>query len=124
LKENLASSTNPDDFLRTRVQAILLGDYLSIIGVPGEMFSRFGRMIKDAVRTRFCIVQELVNNDIVSDDEMAYVPTREALLARIQNTERRLRGRHRVSEPERRVHDRRSGGQARERLLESRGAKK
>jgi hypothetical protein len=82
VEENLANSTNPDDFVRTRVQAILLGDYLSIIGVPGEMFSKFGRMIKDAVKTKFCIVQELVNNDIVSDDEMAYVPTREAFSAR------------------------------------------
>ena len=82
MEENLAVSTSPDDFIHTRVQAIVLGDYLSIIGVPGELFSKFGRMIKDAVKTRYCMVQELVNNDLVKDDEIAYVPTREAHAAR------------------------------------------
>jgi hypothetical protein len=81
-EENLASSQNADDFIRTKIQAVILGDFLAIIGVPGEMFSRFGRMIRDGVKTRFCIVQELVGNDIEDEDEIAYVPTREAYAAR------------------------------------------
>nr|MDO8113620.1 neutral/alkaline non-lysosomal ceramidase N-terminal domain-containing protein [Candidatus Sigynarchaeota archaeon] len=68
--------------IKTKVQVILLGDYLAIVGIPGEPFSKFGRMIKDAVKTKHCIVQELVNNELEDQDEVAYIPTREAYVAR------------------------------------------
>ncbi len=73
---------DPDDVVITKVQAITLGNLLSIVGVPGEMFSKFGRIIRDSVKTRYCIVQEITENELVDQDMVSYVPTREAFGAR------------------------------------------
>ncbi|HME55734.1 MAG TPA: hypothetical protein VKM55_26245 [Candidatus Lokiarchaeia archaeon] len=78
VEENLAESQDLDSFITTKVQAIVIDDMFAIVGVPGEMFSKFGRMIKDGVNVKHCIVQELVGNDIENEDGIAYVPTREA----------------------------------------------
>ncbi|MBN2150990.1 MAG: hypothetical protein JW839_06080 [Candidatus Lokiarchaeota archaeon] len=78
----LDPAARPDDVVRAKVYAIVLGDVLSIVGVPGEMFSRFGRMIKDSVKTKYCIVQEIAANELVEQDDIMYVPTREAFAAR------------------------------------------
>ncbi|MFX0098596.1 MAG: neutral/alkaline non-lysosomal ceramidase N-terminal domain-containing protein [Candidatus Hodarchaeota archaeon] len=72
---------DPDD-IHVTIQAIVLGDVLSIVGVPGEMFSKFGRIIKDGVKTKYCIVQELLANDILEEGRISYIPTKEAMQAR------------------------------------------
>ncbi|MHA1699592.1 MAG: neutral/alkaline non-lysosomal ceramidase N-terminal domain-containing protein [Promethearchaeota archaeon] len=82
LEPGLAGSQDPDDYIKVKVQAILLGQEIAIIGVPGEMFSKFGRIIKDKIDVKYCIVQELVGNDLVDEDRIAYIPTREAMHAR------------------------------------------
>ncbi|MHA1681973.1 MAG: hypothetical protein ACTSUE_13625 [Promethearchaeota archaeon] len=82
IEPSLEGSEDDDDFVITKVQAIVLGDRLSIVGLPGEPFSKFGRLVKDGVKTKHCMVHELNSHDLVNQDRIAYIPTKEAYLAR------------------------------------------
>ncbi|MBD3185961.1 hypothetical protein GF325_03945 [Candidatus Bathyarchaeota archaeon] len=78
-------TSDPDDIVRAKVQAIALGDQVVFTGVPGEPFSKFGHQIRQRVQAPYCIVQELLSHDLVGEDRISYIPTREAIHARDEN---------------------------------------
>mgnify|MGYP006288050811 CR=1 FL=1 len=81
IEEQLDDPDDPENYVKTKVYAITLGNLLSIIGVPGEMFSHFGRMMKDGTNTKYTMVQEITENDLVDEEGIFYVPTKEAFRA-------------------------------------------